>query len=128
MPPRYFSLEEANAALDIIRPLMDDIQSIRLDILAHQPELWPAIERSAGNGGNPLLSKLAKDFERLDMLLHRVLSTGAQVKDINIGLLDFPALRNDNEVCLCWKHGEGKIEFWHEIDAGFAGRQPISEF
>ena len=128
MKPHYFSLEEANAALDIIRPMMAEIQSLRSNILAHQPEIWPAIERSAGNGGNPTLSKLVKDFQRLDDLLHHILATGAQVKDINTGLLDFPAWRNDHEVYLCWKFGEGKIEFWHEIEAGFAGRQSIDQF
>jgi hypothetical protein len=128
MKPHYFSLEEANAALDTIRPIMEEIQSLRSKIIARQPEIWPAIERSAGNGGNPTLSKLVKDFERLDDLLHRILATGAQVKDINTGLLDFPAWRNDHEVYLCWKFGEGRIEFWHEIDAGFAGRQPIDQF
>jgi hypothetical protein len=128
MKPHYFSLEEANAALDIIRPLMEEIQSLRKNIMAHQPEIWPAIERSAGNGGNPALSKLVKDFQRLDDLLHRVLDTGAQVKDLNTGLLDFPAWRKDHEVYLCWKYGEGKIEFWHEIEAGFAGRQSIDQF
>jgi len=126
--PRYFTLQEANAALEIIRPLMDEIQSIRNHIVTHQPEAWPAIEKSAGNGGNPTLSKLVEDFDRLDKLLHRILDTGAQVKDINIGLLDFSALRNGQEVYLCWKYGEDQIAFWHEIDAGFAGRQPIEEF
>ncbi len=128
MKPHYFSLEEANAALQIIRPMMEEIQTIRSKILELQPEIWPAIERSAGNGGNPTLSKLVKDFERLDDLLHRILATGAQIKDVNSGLLDFPAWRNDHEVYLCWKYGEGKIEFWHEIEAGFAGRQPIDRF
>ena len=128
MKPHYFSLDEANAALDIIRPMMDEIQSLRTKIVSHQPEIWPAIERSAGNGGNPALSKLVVDFEKLDDLLHRVLATGAQVKDINTGLLDFPAWRQDHEVYLCWKYGEEKIEFWHEIDDGFAGRQPIDRF
>jgi hypothetical protein len=128
MKPHYFSLEEANAALQTIRPMMEEIQTIRSKIIERQPEIWPAIERSAGNGGNPTLSKLVKDFERLDDLLHRILATGAQIKDINSGLLDFPAWRNDHEVYLCWKYGEGKIEFWHEIEAGFAGRQPIDRF
>ena len=125
---RYFTLEEANTALETIRPLMDEIQSIRNNIIAHQPEAWPAIERSAGNGGNPTLSKLVEDFDHLDKLLHRILDTGAQVKDINTGLLDFPAFREDREVYLCWKYGEDQIAFWHEIDAGFAGRQPIESF
>ena len=64
--PRYFTLEEANAALKTIRPLMDEIQSIRNNIITHQPKAWPAIEKSAGNGGNPTLSKLVEDFDRLD--------------------------------------------------------------
>jgi hypothetical protein len=124
----YFSLEEANAAVEIIRPLMQEILSIRDRILARQPEIWPAMERSAGNGGNATLSKIAAEFGRLDDLLQGVLATGAQVKDINTGLLDFSAWRQDHEVYLCWKFGEGKIEFWHEINAGFAGRQPIKDF
>ncbi len=128
MPPRYFTLEEANSALEVIRPLMNEVQSIRAGIIEHRPEIWPAIEKSAGNGGNPVLSKLVKDFERLDSLLHRILATGAQIKDINTGLLDFSALRAGHEVYLCWKYGEDKIEFWHELDAGFAGRQPINSF
>jgi len=126
--PRYFTLEEANRTLDTIRPMVEEIQTIRLDILATQPETWSAIERSAGNGGNPAMSKLVKNFDRLDDLLHRIQNAGVQVKDINTGLLDFPALREGHEVCLCWKLGEGQIEYWHEIDAGFAGRQPIDLF
>lgn len=128
MEPHYFTLEEANAALDIIRPLMGRILAIRDGILEKQPELWPAIERSAGNGGNAALSRIAADFEKLDDLVHEVLATGVQVKDINTGLLDFPAWRVDHAVYLCWKHGEDKIAYWHEIDAGFAGRRPIEEF
>jgi hypothetical protein len=126
--PRFFTIDEANAALNLIRPWMDEVQSIRDHIVAKQPEAWPAIEKSAGNGGNSTLSKLVEDFDRLDKLLHRILEAGAQVKDINTGLLDFPALRNGHEVYLCWKYGEGQIAFWHEIDAGFAGRQPIERF
>jgi hypothetical protein len=126
--PRYFTLAEANQALEMIRPLMDEIQSIRNNIIDHQPEAWPAIEKSAGNGGNPTLSKLVEDFDRLDKILHKILETGAQVKDINTGLLDFPALREGQEVYLCWKYGEGQIVFWHEVEAGFAGRQPIDTF
>ncbi len=126
--PRYFTLAQANTALETIRPLMDEIQSIRNNIIAHQPEAWPAIEKSAGNGGNPTLSQLVQDFDRLDKFLHNILDTGAQVKNINTGLLDFPALRNGQEVYLCWKYGEDQIAFWHEIDAGFAGRQPIESF
>lgn len=122
---RYFTLEEAKRALVKIRPWMDEIQSIRADIMERQPEIWPAIEKSAGNGGNPALSKLVKAFERLDDLLHRIQASGVLVKDLTTGLLDFPAVKDDREVYLCWKHGEDDIHFWHEIEAGFAGRQKI---
>jgi len=126
--PRYFTLEEANSALETIRPMMEEIQKIRQTILATQPETWSAIERSAGNGGNPAMSKLVKSFDRLDDLLHHIQRTGVQVKDINTGLLDFPALHDGHEVYLCWQIGERRIGYWHEIDAGFAGRQPIETF
>ena len=126
--PQFFSLFEANEALKIIRPLMDEVQSIRQKILAKQPEAWPAIEKSAGNGGNKALSAMVQDFEQLDALIHQILDTGVQIKDINLGLLDFSTTRNGREVYLCWKYGEEEIAFWHEVDAGFAGRQSIESF
>ena len=126
--PRYFTLQEANEALQTIRPLMDEVQAIRQKIVSTQPEAWTAIEKSVGNGGNRTLSRLVQDFEKLDALVHRIQDTGALIKDINIGLMDFPALRDGQEVYLCWQYGEGEIAFWHEVDAGFAGRQPIDTF
>ena len=124
----YFTLREANETLITIRPLMDEVQTIRQKILAKQPEAWPAIEKSAGNGGNRALSNMVQDFEKLDALVHRIQDTGALIKDINTGLLDFPALRDGREVYLCWQYGEGEIAFWHEVEGGFAGRQSIDKF
>jgi hypothetical protein len=126
--PHYFTLEEANQTLIFIRPLMDEVQAIREKIVSKQPEAWTAIEKSVGNGGNRALSNLIQDFDRLDSLVHRILDTGVLIKDVNIGLLDFPALRQGREVYLCWQYGEDEIAFWHEVDEGFAGRQPISTF
>jgi hypothetical protein len=126
--PQFFTLDEANNALETIRPLMDEVQAIRRKILANQPEAWPAIEKSAGNGGNRALSDMVEDFEKLDALIHQIQDLGAQIKDINTGLLDFSALKDGREVYLCWQYGEDDIQFWHEIEAGFAGRQPIEHF
>ena len=123
--PRYFTPNEANAALDIVRPLVEEILRIRADVLERQPELWPAIQRSAGNGGSAELSKLYVDFERLDKLAHRIQDIGVHIKDLSIGLMDFPALYDGREVYLCWRFGEERIEYWHEIDSGFASRQAI---
>ena len=107
---------------------MEEVQHIRQRILAKQPETWTAIEKSVGNGGNRTLSGMIQNFERLDALVHQILDTGVQIKDINSGLLDFSALKDGREVYLCWMYGEGDIAFWHEVDAGFAGRQPIDKF
>jgi hypothetical protein len=123
--PRYFTLQEAQRTLEYIRPMMEEVVEICRGIIADQPEIWPAIERAAGNGGNAALSRLARDFDQLDDLLHRVQATGVLIKDIETGLLDFPALKDGREVYLCWKHGEDAIQYWHETDAGFAGRQRI---
>lgn len=126
--PRYFTLPQANEAVKVIRPLMDEIQSIRDKILSSQPEAWTAVEKSLGNGGNRALSRIVQDLEKLEVLVQRILETGALIKDINIGLLDFPAMKAGREVYLCWQFGEGEIAFWHEVDAGYAGRQPIESF
>jgi hypothetical protein len=126
--PKYFTLQEANEALISIRAWMDEVQAIRVEILKHQPEIWSVMEKSAGNGGNPTLSRMVKSFDRLDELIHAIQDSGALIKDINTGLLDFPAIREGREVYLCWKHGEGDIAYWHEIEDGFAGRQSIELF
>lgn len=126
--PQFFTLAEANRALETIRPLMEEVQAIRRRILEQQPEAWPAIEKSAGNGGNRALSDMIQDFEKFDTLIHQIQDTGAQIKDINTGLLDFSARKDGREVYLCWQYGEGEIAFWHEVEAGFAGRQPIELF
>ena len=126
--PKYYTLVEANEALQVIRPLMEEVMRIRQRILANQPEIWSAVEKSAGNGGNPVLSKMVLEFEKFDALIHKIQDAGAQIKDINIGLLDFSAQKDGREVYLCWQHGEGDIAYWHEVDAGYAGRQPIEFF
>jgi hypothetical protein len=126
--PRYFTLPEANETLNLIRPLMDEVQMIREKILQNQPEAWPAIEKSVGNGGNRALSSMVQDFEKLETLVHQIQELDVLIKDINLGLLDFPALKDGREVYLCWQYGEGDIAFWHEVEAGFAGRQPIENF
>jgi hypothetical protein len=123
--PKYYTPKEANEALIIVRPMLKELMGIGERIRAHQPEFWSVVQKSAGNGGNPALSKLLPDFDRLDVLIHKVQDMGIEVKDLTIGLIDFVGLRDGREVCLCWKYGEDSIQFWHEIDEGFSGRQFI---
>jgi hypothetical protein len=108
--------------------MMEQIQSIRAKILTRQPGEWPLVEKTAGNGGSREASRLVREFDQLDRLVHRVQEAGVIFKDLNLGLIDFPAWREEHEVYLCWKYGEEQLSYWHEIDAGFAGRQPIETF
>ncbi|MBK8618120.1 MAG: DUF2203 domain-containing protein [Anaerolineales bacterium] len=123
--PKYYTPKEANEALTVVRPMVKEMMEISERIRARQPEFWSVVQKSAGNGGNPALSKLLPDFDRLDDLLHKMQDLGIEVKDLIIGLIDFTALHDGREVYLCWKFNEGSIQFWHEIEAGFSGRQLI---
>jgi hypothetical protein len=123
--PRYYTLKEANDQLEVVRPMVEDLMEISKRIRKLQPEIWSVVEKSAGNGGNPTLSKMLPDFDRLDDLLHQLQDMGIEVKDLATGLIDFPAVKDGRVVYLCWKYNEGSIQFWHEVEAGFSGRQPI---
>jgi hypothetical protein len=123
--PRYYTPKEANNQLEVVRPMVEELMWISERIRKHQPEIWSVVEKSAGNGGNPTLSKMLPDFDRLDDLLHQLQDMGIEVKDLATGLIDFPAVKDGRVVYLCWKYNEGSIQFWHEVEAGFSGRQPI---
>ncbi len=123
--PKYYTPKEANHQLEVVRPMVGELMSISERIRAHQPEIWSVVEKSAGNGGNPTLSKMLPDFDRLDLILHQLQDMSIEVKDLSTGLIDFPALKDGRVVYLCWKYNEDSIQFWHEIEAGFAGREPI---
>jgi len=123
--PDYFTLEQANAALALIRPLMTRLMGIRDEILGSQPEIWLVIQKGAGNGGSKLAGEMAFRFKEVDDLVRRIQAMGVLIKDLNTGLVDFPALRDGREVYLCWRYGEEAVLYWHEIDAGFTGRQAL---
>ncbi len=123
--PRYFTVEQANEALKTLKPLVQEMMEIRQSILERQPETWPALQKAVGNGGSKAASLMAQEFARLNDLARQIQSTGVLLKDINLGLLDFPSLRDGREVYLCWRYGEELIEYWHDVDAGYAGRQKL---
>lgn len=121
----YFTVEEANRVLKQVRPLVENILAIRRKVLAKRPDLLPVLQKIKGNGGSRPASELLSEFQQLEELIKQIQDMGILVKDVNTGLLDFPHLREGREVYLCWQYGEEEIRYWHEIDAGFAGRQPL---
>jgi hypothetical protein len=123
--PRYFTLEQANDALVAIKPMVAEILEIRQIILERQPDVWPSLQKAVGNGGSKAASQVALEFARMDALVRQIQASGVLLKDINIGLLDFPSLREGREIYLCWRYGEDSVQFWHDLDAGYAGRQRL---
>lgn len=124
--PHYFTIEKANAIVRAIRPLIAEILEIRQEILDRRPQFWPVLAKAAGDGGGKAASEVAHQFQQLDTLVREISATGAILKDINTGMVDFLALREGREIYLCWKYGEDQITYWHELDTGYAGRRSIT--
>jgi len=122
---RYFTVEEANAVVGVIRPLVREILEIRRTVIARRPAVWPVLQRAVGNGGSRAASEMVTAFVRLDTIVREIQATEAILKDINRGLVDFLALRDGREIYLCWEYDEEEIQYWHELHTGYAGRQPI---
>ena len=128
MPPRLFTLSEANALLPQARALVGKMLQARQEILDLQPQLWPAVEKAVGNGGSKALSEAARQIIIIQEVLLALSELGIQVKDINTGLIDFPARYQGRIVLLCWQWDEPSVQFWHDVDAGFAGRRPTTDW
>lgn len=131
---KLFTLEEANAALEQVRPLVERLVQARREFLRVQAQLEEIRGKVAGNGGglDPRVVEetqvaAASALTEVDALVEEIHELGAQVKDLDLGLVDFPALHPDSgmTVLLCWRLGEGGVGWWHGVEDGFAGRKPL---
>ena len=132
MAPRYFTLEEANAAVDELRPVVEEMVMHHRRLLEAQARRAVLAERAGSNGGDLTPTDFGEVEEELELeasalarCVERIQAAGALVKDLDQGLLDFPALRDGEEVLLCWRLGEDEIAYYHGTDEGFAGRRPL---
>jgi hypothetical protein len=122
---RYFTVEEANAALRTLRPMVAAMLKARENIVAAKPDLWPVLEKAAGNGGSDKASAVLVDFETVRRSVKAIEGLGIELKDVNTGLVDFLSKRDGRDVYLCWRFDEPKVAFWHDLETGFTGRQPL---
>ena len=131
MPPRYFTAEEANELLATVRPLTERMVAARRAArraAQHRDEL---AARVAGNGSlRPgALGRAGQRADQAAAALARAVEAleevGVVVKDLDVGLVDFPARRGTDDVLLCWRLGEDEVAYWHGLDEGFAGRKPL---
>jgi hypothetical protein len=128
---RLFSVEEANSLIPQITPALLQLRRDKeqFDQLRRTLDAMTPAMRGNGHGA------LAVEYERrindlvtrMSAGIRELAEQGIEVKDLNQGLIDFPHLRGDRVVYLCWRLGEGAIAYWHELDTGFAGRQELDE-
>lgn len=128
---RYFTREEAEALLPQISIVLREIQVKHTSMLQTQEELDALRLQATGNGYHlhermlNLQKELSDHAHNLRKLFDELAGFGCVLKDPERGLIDFLSLRNGREIYLCWFLGEERINFWHYLDAGFAGRQPL---
>jgi hypothetical protein len=134
MAPRYFTPEEANAALDELRPLAEEMVERRQALVTAQERRASLGAQVVTNGGDLTPSDFAEADAELEQaatelarIVERIQSEGVLIKDLDRGLLDFPALRDGEEILLCWQLGEEQVEYWHSLEEGFAGRKPLDD-
>jgi hypothetical protein len=119
---RLFTVEEANATLPDLRRTLEAMREARSVVLAGAERVRGAV---AGNGGGKETGEYSDALGLIKRETERLSAEGILLRDIDSGLIDFPAERDGQQVYLCWQLGEDAVEFWHPLDTGFAGRRPL---
>lgn len=132
---KYFTVEEANRRLPLVRAIIEDIVALFQDVHERKERLLRIRQTSRGGSQNEpnayeeevdqIERDLEKDIQKLDDFVQELRDLGVELKDYANGLVDFPTLIDGREAYLCWKRGEEEIAYWHELDAGFQGRQSL---
>lgn len=132
MADRYFTPAEANELLSTVRPLVQRMVSHRRALAVATVRHARIATKIAGNGGgvrphevDELQSRIDDEAAKIVRCVAELQELGLLVKDLDEGLVDFPAHRGDEEVLLCWQLGENEVAYWHSIEDGFAGRKPL---
>ena len=124
---KFFSVGEANALLPRLRVCFEMIRDLRKDLAHVEPNIQAARERAPWGGGSPSGQAFVRLVLQFSRLTRAIESMGVILKDVEVGLFDFPHHFEDRIVLLCWKHGEERIDWYHETDSGFAGRKPLDQ-
>jgi hypothetical protein len=122
---KTFTLAEANALIPQLEELLREMIVLRDSLMTMGASLQPMLLRAGGNGGSKAGSEYVLTMQRFNACLSVFQDLGCELKDLDDGLVDFPSYRQGQLIYLCWKRGEDRIEWWHTMEAGFAGRQPL---
>ena len=121
---RHYTLEEANAALGWVQDVIASLRTAR-EGLSDEEARDALAEAGPQNGGGDPGRVVSEAFLQLRDALTKLQEAEVVLRDLDRGLVDFPAIRDDREVYLCWLEGEDEIGYWHDLEAGFAGREPL---
>jgi hypothetical protein len=121
---RHFSLEEANALLPQLTALLAQLREAK-DELTDTDAHEALAEAAPTNGGGEEGRQVGTAFLEVRRLLETVERAGIVLRDIDRGLIDFPAMIDGREVYLCWELGEDEVGFWHDLEGGYGGREPL---
>ncbi len=121
---RHFTVEEANALLPRVEPVLRQLRDAK-ELLTDEEAHAVLTEASATNGGGDEGRQVGEAFLEVRRLLGALQGAGIVIRDIDRGLIDFPALRDGAEIYLCWETGEEEVTHWHEIESGYDGRQTL---
>lgn len=122
---KHYTLEEARALLPQVRVWFTQIQETRERLRQIEARIGQLLAGGADAAGGSSVNTQIKLLAELQGVMHEFAQREIQIKDLNRGLIDFPALIGGREVFLCWEQDDEDIEFWHELDAGFAGRERL---
>jgi len=124
MAEKVYSVDEANALIPKLKPLLERIRKTQEE-LAKDKTVAAVREKAAQNGGCLPGRHLSALTKTLDADLRQLAAWGIVLRDPSIGLIDFMHQREGETVCLCWKLGESRVEWWHPLETGIAGRQRL---
>ncbi|HEX7008916.1 MAG TPA: DUF2203 domain-containing protein [Phycisphaeraceae bacterium] len=123
---KYFTVAEANRSLPYVSRIVEDIVLTYGQVVQIRHELQQRGQQpGSGTASEELEATYDELLDRLSDLVDELCCVGIELKDFEKGLIDFPALHEGREVLLCWRRGEHEVAHWHEVDAGFAGRQSV---
>jgi hypothetical protein len=122
---RIFTVAEANGLISRLRTILGEMTQEWGRIQQMQPEIQKARDKAVSNGYSAAGAGYVQAVSHLMSLIQQIEEMGVILKDVDKGLCDFPYMRNGRLVYLCWCLGEEAVEYWHEIETGFAGREPL---
>lgn len=121
---KHYTRDEANALLPQIRVWLQQLEVLRASLRKHDQRVESLLDAGTDRGG-PTVNDWVRTMADIQHVLEEFRKREILIKDPDRGLIDFPAIFGGREVFLCWESGEGNVEYWHDLESGYGGREPL---